>query len=55
MEQVLCSVRQAAGALGLGVTKTYELIRTGRLETVSIGSRRLVKLASVKALVDGNA
>ena len=52
MEQVLCSVRQAAVALSLGLTKTYELIDTGQLETVSIGTRRLVKIDSIRRMVE---
>ena len=47
---MLCSVRAAAGALDIGVTKTYELITDGQLETVTIGARRLVKIASVRRL-----
>lgn len=55
MEPVLCSVRDAANALGLGLTKTYELITDQQLETVRIGSRRLVKVSSIKRLADGAA
>lgn len=51
MEPVLCSVRDAAVALGIGRTKTYELIFNGQLETVTIGSRRLVRVDSIKALI----
>lgn len=50
MEALLCSIPDAAAALGLGRSKVYELIGEGRLETISIGRRRLVRVASVKAL-----
>lgn len=50
MEPLLCSIPDAAAALGLGRSKVYELIGEGRLETISIGRRRLVRVESVKAL-----
>jgi excisionase family DNA binding protein len=36
--------------LGIGRSKTYQLIDEGRLETVTIGRRRLVRADSVRAL-----
>ncbi|MEG8223911.1 helix-turn-helix domain-containing protein [Sphingomonas sp. HH69] len=50
---ILCSVKDAASSLGVGKTLTYGLIKNGRLETVKIGSRTLVKVDSIKALIDG--
>ncbi len=55
MEAVLISITDAARMLGIGRTKTYDLIAEGLLETVSIGSRRLVKVASITALVEAAA
>lgn len=52
MEPVLCSIADAAHMLGIGKTKTYALIDEGQLETVSIGTRRLVKVASISRLVE---
>lgn len=49
MEALLCSIPDAAAALGLGRSKVYELIGEGQLQTVSIGRRRLVCVASVRA------
>ncbi|AOL94498.1 helix-turn-helix domain-containing protein [Porphyrobacter sp. LM 6] len=51
-EPVLCSVAQAALALGIGKTKTYELISEGLLDTVTIGTRRLVTVESIRRLVE---
>jgi len=51
----LVSVRQAAALLCIGLTKTYELIAEGLLETVNIGSRRPVTLRSIDALIDSAA
>lgn len=49
-EPVLCGRLDAAKMLGLGATKTDELIAQGVLETVRIGTRRLVKISSLKRL-----
>ena len=49
----LLSISQAAEALSIGRSKTYELISQGRLLTVTIGRRRLVKADSVRAIANG--
>lgn len=49
---LLCGIQDAARILGIGRTKTYELIDEGLLETISIGSRRLVTLASIERLIE---
>ncbi len=54
MDALLCSIPDAAKALGLGRSKIYELIQAGQLETVSIGRRRLVRTHSVRALASGD-
>lgn len=53
MEPVLISVKEAAKALGLGRTTIYELINGGQLEAVKLGSRRLIKVASMQRLIAG--
>lgn len=50
MDTLLISIPDAAKALGVGRSKTYELIAAGQLKTVAIGRRRLVKVDSLKAL-----
>jgi len=50
MEAILCSQAEAGKMLAIGKTKLGELIVEGQLETVRIGSRRLVKIASVLRL-----
>lgn len=52
MEPLTITIDGTKKATGLGATKIYELIKEGKLETVSIGRRRLVKVASIRALVD---
>lgn len=49
---LLCSIRDTSETLGIGRTKTYELIGCGELATVQIGSRRLVTVASIDALIE---
>ncbi|MBK6708510.1 MAG: helix-turn-helix domain-containing protein [Sphingomonadales bacterium] len=48
----LCSISDAATALGIGRTKTYEMLNSGELESIQIGTRRLVKLDSIKAFIE---
>lgn len=55
MEAILVSIPEAANALGVGRSKLYELIAAGRLETVTIGRRRLVRSSSIHALALGKA
>ena len=52
MEPIATSVNGAAKALSLGRTTIYELINSGKLETVKLGRRTLIKTASIRALID---
>lgn len=52
MEPIATSVNGAAKALGLGRTTIYELIKSGRLETIKLGRRTLIKTASIRALIN---
>jgi excisionase family DNA binding protein len=52
MEQLTTTIDGARKATGLGTTKIYELINQGKLKTVKIGRRTLVKTESIRALVD---
>ena len=55
MSKLAVSVEEAAQMIGLGRTKTWALIGSGQLATVKIGRRTLVKVDSLRALVDGVA
>jgi len=57
LEPLNVSIPEAARLLGIGRSSVYELLSVsdGRLKSVKIGSRRLVSLASVKALADSLA
>ncbi|QQO16262.1 helix-turn-helix domain-containing protein [Bradyrhizobium diazoefficiens] len=53
-QRLTCTVDDACEATGLGRTKLYELIGTGRIVTTTIGRRRLVGVRSLLALLDTN-
>lgn len=55
IKPMLCSIPDAATALGVSRSKTYELISQGQLLTVHIGRRCLVRIDSVEAVAFGEA
>jgi excisionase family DNA binding protein len=52
MENLVVSVAEAMKMTRLGMTKVYELINDGKLQTVKVGRRRLVKVDSIKRLLN---
>jgi excisionase family DNA binding protein len=48
---LLCTVDEVAQMLSIGRTTAFDLVRTGRVRSVKIGSRRLVPRAMVEAFV----
>ena len=48
----LVSIPKAAMLLSIGRTKTYSLIDEKLLETITIGTRRLVTLRSIDRLIE---
>jgi len=53
MEPIALSISDTAKTLSLGRTSVYELIKQQRLDTVKIGRRTLVKMDSIRRLIDG--
>ena len=54
-ERLTCTIAEACEATGLGRTKMYELIGEGCLETTTIGRRRLVRVSSLRELLEQDA
>lgn len=52
MQPLFLSINDTAKALSLGRTSIYGLIRSGRLETIKLGRRTLVKVDSIRRLLD---
>lgn len=52
MEAILVSVSDAAKALNLGRTSIYALMKSNALESVKLGSRRLIKADSIRRLIE---
>jgi excisionase family DNA binding protein len=50
-QQVTCTVRQACEATGLGKTTITEAVSSGTIKSKLIGTRRILKVASVLAFV----
>jgi excisionase family DNA binding protein len=51
MELLAVSVKDAARALGVGRTTVYALVNEGKIETIHVGRRRLIKTASLRRLI----
>jgi hypothetical protein len=51
VEPVAVRPKDAFAAIGVGVTKGYELIGSGELEAIKIGRATRITVASINALV----
>jgi excisionase family DNA binding protein len=51
MEKLAVSVSDACRLIGIGRTKVYELIKEGRLQTVKLGRRTVIKVDSIRSLL----
>lgn len=52
MNKLLLTAGEAAGVLGIGRTKVYELLRIGVIESVRVGTARRIPSAALTAYVD---
>jgi len=55
MQPLLISIPTFCGAIGIGKTKTYEMLKNGTLQSVKLGSRRLILMHSVRDLIDSSS
>lgn len=51
---ITCSVKAAVAATGLGKDTIYKMLDDGRLESATIGGRRLIFVSSLHALLEGS-
>lgn len=50
---LVCSVDEMRAMLGgIGTTKAFDLLRTGAVESVRIGARRMVKMDSIRRFIE---
>ena len=54
-ERIGCSVEDAVAASGLGRTKLFELIANKRLDSTLVDGRRVIIVASLRKLIEGEA
>lgn len=54
MDIITTSINEAGKMLGLGRTSIYSLINAGKLETIKVGRRTLVKTESICRLVSSS-
>lgn len=50
--KLLCSIKEATALLGVGRTSIYEMISRGQIASLRLGSRRLIKMSSLIALIN---
>ena len=51
MDTVLLNVEEAAQALGIGRSKTYELVLLGQLKSLKIGRSRKIPVEAIREFV----
>ena len=52
--RIACTIPDAMRASGIGQTKLYELIKKRRLKSTKVDGRRLILVASLRQLIQGN-
>jgi excisionase family DNA binding protein len=52
MEPITCSIDDGRAALGIGRTSFYALLKSGEIEAIKLGRRRLIYTKSLEAFVN---
>jgi excisionase family DNA binding protein len=52
LEPITCSVKAAVAATGLGKDTLYKMMDEGRVESSTVGGRRLIFIDSLKAYLE---
>ena len=52
MEPIFASINETARALSVGRTSVYLMLKEGRLESVKLGRRTLIKVESIRRLLE---
>ena len=55
MEKLAYSINETAALLSVGRTSIYAMLADQRLDSFSMGRRRLIKAESIKRLLDAQA
>ena len=55
MERLAYSINETAKALSLGRTSIYSLINEGKLDVFKLGRRTLIKVESIRRLIEAQA
>jgi excisionase family DNA binding protein len=53
--KIALTIAEAAEAIGIGRTKLYELINAGELKRIKLGSRALIRLSDLEAMLERHA
>lgn len=51
-DRIAVRIPEACRMIGIGRSKLYELMETGDLETIKVGTSRLVLVSSLQAFVE---
>jgi excisionase family DNA binding protein len=54
-QRLACTIDEACQATGIGRTKLYEELAAGRIQSTTVGRRRLILVKSILRLLDPQA